>query len=795
MKKVSKSQKSNLAKLLATENLNVEHRKVSTAFFDVGARTLVLPIWQEMSNDLYDMLVGHEVGHALYTPNDTSFMKKGIPHSMMNVLEDVRIDRKMKLKYPGLKKCYFNGHGELREKEFFKTKDRPWNTLKFIDRLNIHTKNGSVEPVPFTDEEMAFVQKSYKTETFEDVINLAIEIGGYAKEEKVDKYEPDPLGDEKSFGEEEQEEQEEQVGPSDEGQELNQEEQEEQEVSEEEKTKQEEEEKFTESSSKEEDKEEEKDKEKEQKKNSTGPQASYDPENDTVTPPANPLESETDNNLTEQLKSLVKKDARDIVYANLPSINLNKIIIPWKELHEKLDKHYSELRDGKDSHGKPDPEKKWIDEVRTKFNTYSQREFAKFKRDNSKVVSYLVKEFEMKKAAEQYKRASIAKTGVIDVNKLHSYQYAEDIFKKMTIIPGGKNHGLLMFIDWSGSMSDALYDTMTQLFNLTMFCRQVNIPFEVYAFSDINSNLFYKNDYGYDNTQFEGRRLRDYGNFTYKVGDKLFENITLLNFMSSKMNAKAFNHALLNCYKIALYNRDYFGYRRATSYGNVGLPTENYVEPVSIPSWCRLGGTPLNSAIYVATELVAKFQKDYGISKMNTVFLTDGSSHDNTSVVVNNSKDGNMDVECRYASDIIVRDPKTKLIAMELSDSYHSGYGTTKQLLEFLQEKTGSKVIGFYVYSRRQLGGWEKSTFFGRNWYTEFEKRKKQFTKDKVIVSPYAGYDSLFMIQSKNLHIEEDELDINEQMSVAQMKRNFGKTMKAKLTSRVLLTKFVDLVA
>ena len=132
---------------------------------------------------------------------------------------------------------------------------------------------------------------------------------------------------------------------------------------------------------------------------------------------------------------------------------------------------------------------------------------------------------------------------------------------------------------------------------------------------------------------------------------------------------------------------------------------------------------------------------------------------------------------------------------MEGSDSYHSGYGGTKQLLEFLQAKTGSKVIGFYVYSRRQLGGWEKSTFFGQNWFSEYEKRKKQFAKDKVIISPYAGYDSLFMIQSKNLHIEEDELDINEQMSVAQMKRNFGKTMKAKLTSRVLLTKFVDLVA
>ena len=40
--------KGTLAKLLATENLTVEHRKVSTAAFDVEKRLLILPIWKTL---------------------------------------------------------------------------------------------------------------------------------------------------------------------------------------------------------------------------------------------------------------------------------------------------------------------------------------------------------------------------------------------------------------------------------------------------------------------------------------------------------------------------------------------------------------------------------------------------------------------------------------------------------------------------------------------------------------------------------------------------------------------------
>ena len=143
-----REQKSNLARLLATENITVEHNNVQTAQFDIVNRILTLPVWKEMSNDLYDMLCGHEVGHALYTPDwskEKDSIVKKVPHSYLNVLEDIRIDRKIKQKYPGLKSSYFKGQGELRDRGFFGTKDRPLNTFKFIDRINIYSKNGSVD--------------------------------------------------------------------------------------------------------------------------------------------------------------------------------------------------------------------------------------------------------------------------------------------------------------------------------------------------------------------------------------------------------------------------------------------------------------------------------------------------------------------------------------------------------------------------------------------------------------------------------------------------------------------------
>ena len=86
---INQEVKGTLARLLATENLTVEHRQVTTAYFDVEQRILCLPIWKHASDTVYDLLVGHEVGHALYTPAEGLDTDRNLK-SFINVLEDAR---------------------------------------------------------------------------------------------------------------------------------------------------------------------------------------------------------------------------------------------------------------------------------------------------------------------------------------------------------------------------------------------------------------------------------------------------------------------------------------------------------------------------------------------------------------------------------------------------------------------------------------------------------------------------------------------------------------------------------
>ena len=159
--------KGQLAKLLATENITVEHRKVSTACFDVEKRLLILPIWNA-SSTVYDLLVGHEVGHALYTPADNF---GDVPKSFINVLEDVRIEKMMKVTYPGLRKTFFEGYSELWDRDFFGVRDEDITELPFIDRINLYYKG--CNDIEFSLEEEVYVRRASLTKTFDDVVSLA----------------------------------------------------------------------------------------------------------------------------------------------------------------------------------------------------------------------------------------------------------------------------------------------------------------------------------------------------------------------------------------------------------------------------------------------------------------------------------------------------------------------------------------------------------------------------------------------------------------------------------------------
>ena len=175
-----------------------------------------------------------------------------------------------------------------------------------------------------------------------------------------------------------------------------------------------------------------------------------------------------------------------------------------------------------------------------------EEEYQRYRKSAQKEVNYLVKEFECKKAADSYARATVSKTGVLDCSKLHTYKYNEDLFKKVTTLADGKNHGLVFILDWSGSMASCLMDTLKQLYNLVWFCRKVGIPFKVYAFTyEFNRTV---TDNGYDLIKH------------YEPKEGLLavdDRFSLMEFFTSESNSKESEKQMIQIWKIAYGMKNY----------------------------------------------------------------------------------------------------------------------------------------------------------------------------------------------------------------------------------------------
>ena len=436
--------------------------------------------------------------------------------------------------------------------------------------------------------------------------------------------------------------------------------------------------------------------------------------------------------------------------------------------------------------------------------------YRKFTKDQSKKVSYMVKEYEMKKAAAAYSRTKQDKSGIIDPLKLHSFKYNDDIFKRMAVTPDGKNHGMMMFIDWSGSMADKLTATIHQLMNLTMFCQKVNIPFEVYAFSNDSYNRWDRE--GRHETQ-KGRRSPK-----YEEGDiTIDERLSLFNYVSSRMNAKEYEKGMINLFMLAeKYDNNFISRRRFwnmsdderqeyeehNDYLN-GLPHE--------PSGYGLCSTPLNDCIMAAMPMVNAFRKRYSIDKMNTIFLTDGSSDGNDRYVAFNPSEEEKEQNYMtkqvggyyirntdYKNNLVLRDSKTK------KEYMCQGYrDTTDHLLDALRERTGTKVLGFYISSGKKIDRYTIEKYFPSYSYDGTEKvfdRKKvmaEYRKNKCLVVKHnSAYDEFYLLAGGNMQVSDGQMATpSENAKKSEIKRLFTSTLKSNRDSRVVLNKFISQVA
>ena len=798
-KKINNNAKSYLAKLLATENISVEHKKVQTAYFDVKSRLLVLPIWKNMNEDITDLLIAHEVGHALFTPQsgwEDSIIKRKIPKSFLNVIEDARIEKLIKRKYPGLSQSFIRGYRDLINNNFFGTKDKDLDKMLLIDRLNIHFKSSHVEsPITFTDSyENDIVSRMEKLETFEDVIELADELAKYCKkEEKQKEQEMETNGfDDHDFDDLDDDDFDDQDGDDD--SDSSDDEEEEKSGSKPDDTE-------GDDDSKDDEEQNESSNRDDKQEPSAGIQSEKELKGEKAKPVAPPEEvsAETDQSWESKKSDLLDPESKNNEYINIHSYkNVNDYIVDYKTVLSDFDRV---LRKPYREQTKDTSAQIAISKMISKFR--------KFNKDQSKKVSYMVKEYEMKKAAAAYSRTKQDKSGIIDPLKLHSYKYNDDIFKRMAVTPDGKNHGMMMFIDWSGSMQDKITATIHQLMNLTMFCQKVNIPFEVYAFSNDSYNRWDRD------ARYETQK--DKKTPSYQDGDvTVDERMSLLNFVSSRMNAKEYEKGMINLFLIA-EKFDYSYYSRRRMY-NMNADDfreyedkRNYINSLPHePAGYSLCSTPLNDCIMAAMPMVTAFRKRYGIDKMNTIFLTDGSSDGNDRYVMFNPSEHEIEkrymtkqqggyylASTHYENNLVLRDPKTK---KEYMTSYR---GMTENLLDALRERTGTKVLGFYISSGKRIDRYALDKYFPTHSYDGTEKvfdRKKvmaDFRKNKCLVVKHnSAYDEFYLLAGGELQVSDGQMATpSENAKKSEIKRLFTSTLKSNRDSRIVLNKFISQVA
>ncbi len=701
--------KSQLAKLLATEDLVVEHRHVETAQFNVQTRVLTLPLWEKASNVVYDMLVGHEVGHALFTPNQDP--PKGIPHSFINIVEDARIEKLMKRKYMGLAKTFYGGYKELSDEDFFCLEGEDVSNMNLGDRANLWFKIGNYIDIDFTDEEQEIIDMISDVETFGDVAIAAEALYKFCKkekeQEKIDNIMTPPQV-QGSSGQQSEEVESQPESKSEGGSSDEQEEQQSQNtpIS--------------------------------QSPTDTGDRAEeIEPEVSTV------------SNLEESLRDLVGKCSAENVYLEIPKVNLDTVIISNKKIHFENDRFFEtqKVRINEDIYEKADTD------------------FVQFKRSAQKEVNYLVKEFECKKAADSYARATTARTGVLDCSKLHQYKYNEDLFKKVSTLAEGKNHGLVFVLDWSGSMSNVMLDTIKQLYNLIWFCKKVSIPFEVYAFT----NEWNRSAFDYETGRYDVPDVKPH----YEAEEDLFsvpEYFSMLNILTSKVSVKELESQMINIWRIAHYLNSNWG----CSY--------------SIPQRMGLSGTPLNEAFVALHQILPKFQRENKLQKVQCIVLSDGEAN-HLSRHVEYEYNGEVKIGARRLNPdtCFIRDRKVGK-TYKVPYSFH---GFADQMLTNLKDNFPYvNFIGIRVLESRDASSFMKLYCKESG---DFIKTQSEWKKQRSFTIRKSGYHAYFAIAASALS-QDTEFDVDEGATKAKIKSAFIKSLKTKKLNKKVLGEFISLV-
>lgn len=730
------SAKEILAKLMASENISVEHANVHTASFNMETRVLTLPMWENVSEEVVDLLIGHEVGHALYTPTEgwhdaVVEGQSSAFRSYLNVIEDARIEKLIQRKFPGLKFQFIKAYKKLMSDGFFQVDASTMNTMNLIDRINLRFKCGQSIGVKFDVSEQKWIPLIEKAEKWEEVVDIAkamFEEQKQQQEQKRQSQQSEENFDEENSYEEESEDIEDYSGDAEidsEGLEDSEEE-------------------FGEEKSK---------------------SSQHDTEKGTSFSVEEDLKSKTEESLHNSIQKEYSTQGANVsrVYLDLET-DPNNYVISYNEILQDIDLNFSGTEERKIPVYRKDSYCVDHMDPTAAANFYRKN----FLNENKNTINYMVKEFEMRRRGQIALRVSESKTGMIDTLKMNSYKYNDDIFKKMANVPNGKNHGLIMYIDWSGSMQDYLHDTVIQLLNLVYFCRQVNIPFRVFGFSSAGA---------YD------PRLKNLpSNSCFKNSEKVevlgySKDFRLLEFFNNNMNSSKFSKMVGILLSISA--------NRCRSMG-------------FYPDHLGLSSTPLIESILSSFKIFEEFKNKNRLDIVNTVFLTDGES-DPADILTTEYREYQGESQ-RITIRPTYRETQTiwKLVNTNTKKEIRLYSNRTQSFVKGLSElfkiTTNSSVMGIRLLRRRDTKYALRDLLDNNNW-NEIDKNNQLMSKQKFVDIPIRGYDRYMLISVENMNTSNGEIEVENDASKGKIKQAFRKASKGRLTSRIMLNKYMEIIS
>ena len=577
---MSATSKTILGRLLAKENIKISYENTTTAMFSPSERHLIMPLFSsEVSNETQDLFLGHEVGHALYTPLDAieRATQERLPKGFVNIIEDIRIENAILSTYPGLRSDFRAGYKELVDRDFFGTNERPIEEMAFPDRLNLFAKLRGAIQVPFASDEITIRDRIMAVSSFEDVLLASHELVAFMKAKHEEEKKKNGSSKQQNEQKDTTSDKQKSSGSSNESQ--------------------------AESST--------------SSENSEGAAQPGDESDDeeSMMSASDDLEDETSNeqvkatgtgaytkgwadlyevdtfNAEEDNKTKLTAKGNGIFVINRPtSEQLLSRILPNSNIRAHRETVTASFERQRARMSKRGVSKKFGKELNTIRLEEIMDKVRVFRREYLKDANAIARTFEMRRNARILAKASTSKTGKLDPATIHAYKYNDDLFKRSTIVEKAKNHGVVILIDFSGSMCHVMPGVLKQLTILVEFARRAKIPFAAYGFTTCETRNY-----------FSGVSRKP---VPLKAGDLYIDGVAFFEIISSDMSRPLQEEALqwINFRSIGdqLYNNSTYTVREA------------------------LGGTPLFQALTIAHEACKKLRSEKKLDKVALVTITDG---------------------------------------------------------------------------------------------------------------------------------------------------------------------------